>query len=188
MPQTPNSAASPYVSNAIALDMYSPDIVANMLRPFPSAPDPSYLAMVDTANPAGARWLTHLKIGAGEIEAACTVARRYSPADLAALDGVSKMWLQKLNAARGFWSLAMYLKPLTARPEEVPMARESFEMLKLLQAGEWIFGLLESAEAGLPHVQGAQPSRLLTPNVVATARRLFPSFGPNRINNNGSTS
>lgn len=188
MPQTPNSASAPYVTAAEALDMISPAIVGDMLRTSPAAPPPSYLAMLDPANPAGARWLTHLKIGAGEIEAACTVAKRYDPLDLQALTGVSSLLLKKLNAARGYWSLAMYLKPLTARPDEVSMAKESWELLKLLQAGEWIFGTFESQEAGLPHVSPAQPSQLLTPNVVAYARRLFVSYGPNRINGNGSTS
>lgn len=188
MPQTPYSSSAPYVTAAESLEMYSQQLVADVLRPTPNAPPPSYLAILNPNSVAGARWLTHLKVGAGEIEAACTVARRYTPDDLAALTGVSAILLKKLNAARAFWSLMQYLKPLTARPEEVPMAKESWELMKLLQSGEWIFGLLESAEAGLPHVQGAQPSQLLTPNVVRTAQRLFPNYGPNRLLNNGATS
>lgn len=188
MAKTPNTSTTPYVTNAQTLEMVAPSILADMLRRSPAAPPPSYLAMADTNNPAGARLYRHLSIGAGEIEAACTVARRYDPEDLAALEGMSRALLQKLNAARGFWSLAQYLKPLTARPEEVPGATESYELLKLLQAGEWIFGLLEAANAGLPTVNPAQPTQLLTPNVVGYARRLFPNFGINRIKPNGSTS
>ena len=188
MPQTPDSSPDPYVTPAAALEMYTQAIVADALRPTPAAPPPSYLAILNANSVAGARWLRHLRVGAGEIEAACTVARRYSPADLRALTGVSRDLLEKLNAARGFWSLMQYLKPMTARPEEVPMAKESWELLKLLQAGEWVFGFLESQEAGLPSVNPAQSTRLLTPNVVGYARRLFPGYGPNRINPNGSTS
>lgn len=188
MAQTPVSASAPYVSAEMTLELFSQGILGDMLRATPSAPPPSYLAIVDPNNPAGARLFKHLKVGAGEIEAACYVARRYSPDDLNALTGVSQLFLQKLNAARGFWSLAQYLKPMTARPDEVPFAAESLECLKLLQAGEWIFGLRESAEAGLPHVNPPNPSRLLTPTAVGRAYRLFPNYGPNRINTNGSTS
>lgn len=156
---------------------YAQGWLADMLRPYPSAPPPSYLAMCDTTNPAGARLYTHLKIGAGDIESACGQAARYTSEDLNALTGVSQELLIKLNAARAAWSLAQYLKPITARPDEVPGARESFEMLEMLKLGERIFGFYETQAAGLVAAQAANPSMLITANVVSYAQRLFPLAG-----------
>jgi len=180
--QTPNSASAAYVTPAEVLEMYSQEWLADMLRSSPSAPPPSYMAMIDPNNPACQRLQRHLNIGAGEIEAFCTVSARYQPTDLQALTGVSQQLLKKLNAARGVWSLAQFLKPLTARPEEVPMAQESMHLLALLQKGEAIFGLLQSQLAGVgPTVQFPNPYFLKTPNVVGRAQRLFVDYGPNRI-------
>lgn len=189
MPQTSNSIATsetPYVSAAQFLQCYAKPIVADLCRVVPSAPPPSYLALLDQTNPAGIRLYQHLKIGAGEIEAACTVSKRYSPADLNALTGVSQLLLQKLNAARSMWSLAMYLKPLTARPEEVPMAKESAELMMMLKDGVLIFGFLESAEAGLPSVNAPSLPKLITPDVVSRANRLFPTYNSTSQYNRGS--
>jgi hypothetical protein len=44
-----------------------------------------------------------------------------------------------------------------------------------------IFSFEETQQAGLPTVQQAAPSQLLTPNVVGRARRLFPFAGQNRL-------
>lgn len=175
MAQTPNSAATSYISPVNFLLCYSPSIVGDMLRAGPNYPRPSYLAMVDPTNPAGAKLQFHLDSGAGEIEAHCSVAQRYSPQDLAALNGVSQHELWKLNAARGMWSLFHFLKPITGRPEDVPFAKESWEVLQLLANGDLIFGFVESMSAGLPSVQAANPTQLLTPNALGrVAPRLFP--------------
>lgn len=175
MPQTPDSATTPYCTAAQMLLCYARSLVADVLRQTENSPPPSYLAMLDDTNPAGIKLLYHMGVGAGEIEAACLVANRYTPADLQALTGVSLTLLQKLNAARAMWSLSQNLKPMTARPEEIPMARESAEFLRELRDGEMIFGFVESAEAGQPSVVPAAPEKLLTPNVVQRANRLFPN-------------
>lgn len=186
MALTPNSSATAYCTPAQFLTFYTRTLAADMLRATPDAPRPSYLAMLDSTNPAGAKLLFHLARGAGEIEAACSIAQRYQPLDLAALTGVSLTLLQGINAARGMWSLYQTLKPGAARPEEVPGARESAEMLKALRDGEMIFAFAETQESGLPTVQQAQPSQLLTPNVVGYAQRLFPFYGLNRLTGGGS--
>lgn len=177
MAQTSLSATSAYVTAQQFLLCYAPTIVADLLRPLtnPTGPPPSYLAMCDATNPAGIKLLMHLKIGAGEIESKCARTKRYLPLDLQALTGVSQTLLQKLNAARGMWSLCQNLKPLTARPDEVPMATESAMMLEELNQGYAIFTFDETIEAGLPSVQEARPNMLLTPNVVRRAYRLFPN-------------
>lgn len=186
MAQTPNSSSSAYVTAVQLFDFYTRSIVADTLRWSPSAPRPSYMAMTDSANPAGAKLLVHLNRGAGEIEAACGIAKRYVPDDLAALTGVSQTLLQGLNAARCMWSLYQILKPGSARPEEVPGAKESAELLKSLRDGEMIFGFFETQDAGLPSVVQANPQALLTPNVVGYALRLFPNYGMNRLIGGGS--
>lgn len=186
MAQTPYSASSSYITAANFLECYSQSIVGDMLRATPDSPPPSYSAIIDPNNPAGARLYKHLKIGAGEIEAYCAVARRYTPDDLTALTGVSRELLEKLNAARGMWSLKQYLQPITARPDDVPFAKESAELLKLLGLGEMIFGFSQSMDAGLPSVVEAQPAALVTPNVISYAQRLFPTYGSNRLLGGGS--
>ena len=187
MPQTSNSALTAYVTPAQFFLCYAPTIVADMLRPLtnPTGPPPSYLAMCDSTNPAGIKLLYHLGNGAGEIESRCAKAKRYVPLDLQNLTGVSQILLQKLNAARGMWSLAQNLKPLTARPDEVPMATESAMMLDELGDGIKIFTFEETEEAGLPSVVPARPNMLVTPNVVRRAYRLFPTSQLGYQNNFG---
>ena len=186
MPLTPNSAATSYCTLVGFFDFYSKQIAADVLRKTSEMPRPSYLAMIDPLNPAGARLQRHLNRGAGEIEAACSIARRYQPADLAVLTGVSRDLLEGLNAARAMWSAYQILKPGSARPEEVPGAKESAELIKALRDGEAIFGFDETMEAGLPDTSPANPSQLLTPNVVGYAQRLFPFYGANRLLGGGN--
>lgn len=190
MAQLSNSANSAYCTPAQFFLCYAPTIVADLLRPLtnPTGPPPSYLAMCDATNPAGVKLAMHLGIGAGEIESKCARTKRYLPEDLQALTGVSRMLLQKLNAARGMWSLCQNLKPLTARPDEVPMATESAVMLEELNQGLAIFTFEETEDAGLPSVVPARPQMLVTPNVVARAYRLFPDsqLGRNYNQDGGS--
>ncbi len=177
MALTSNSASTPYLTAEDFLLCYAPTIVADLLRPAtnPNAPPPSYLAMLDVTNPAGAKLYRHMGIGAGEIESACAIAKRYLPLDLQALAGMSQLLLIKLNAARGFWSLAQTMRPLTARLEDVPYAMESNEMLGELRDGQRIFTFDETEAAGLPTVVPPNPNRLVTPNLIARCNRLFPN-------------
>lgn len=185
MAQTPRTSSAAYVTAKQAMSFVARQLWADILRETPEQPRPSYLAMLDPANPAGDRLLYYLKEGAGEIEAACGVAKRYLPDDLNALTGVSAVLLQKLNTARALWTGYQFLKPATARPDECPGAKESAELLKMLRDGEMIFGFTESQDAGLPSVQEASPNLLVTPNVVGYATRLFPTYGLNRLTGGG---
>lgn len=174
MPQTTASSTTPYCSAEKFFQFFAPQLAADVLRATPDAPRPSYMAMLDSTNPAGAKLLVFLSRGAGEIEAVCAIARRYSPADLQALSGMSATLLQGLNAARTMWALYQRLKPGSARPEDCPGAKESEAMLRDLRDGQKIFTFEETMDAGLPSVQPADANRLLTPNVVSRAYRLFP--------------
>ncbi len=185
MPMTPNSASSAYITSVQFFDFYARSLVADALRATQTSPRPSYLAMIDSTNPAGAKLVVHLNRAAGEIEAACGIAKRYQPADLQALTGVSQTLLWGLNAARCMWSLYQILRPGSARPKDVPGAEESELILKDLRDGQLIFGFYETQDAGLPSVNQAQPHQLLTPNVVGYARRLFPNVYLNKLAGGG---
>lgn len=176
---TPVSSPYPYCTAAQFLTFYAPTIASDMLKATPESPRPSYLAMIDPANPAGVRLYYFLKRGAGEIESACAKGRRYEPADLLALDGVSAVLLQGLNAARAMWALYQKLKPGSARPQDCPAAAESEAMLNELRDGNRIFTFAETQDADLPSVQPMNPNALLTPNVVGRTARLFPNYGMN---------
>lgn len=182
MAQTTNSSSVPYCTAPQFFVYYAYQLAADMIRPQPAAPRPSYLAMIDPANPAGKTLLTFLLQGAGDIEAACIVSARYSPADLQSLGGASAAMLQKLNAARSMWAIYQRLKPGTARPEDVPFAVESEKLLQLLRDGERVFSFVETAQAGLPSVSPPQPSMLVTGNIVGRASRLFPGYGSTGLN------
>lgn len=186
MPQTTDSSASAYCDAPTFFVYYAYQLAGDMLRPYPEAPRPSYLAMIDPNNPACQRLLVFLNKGAGEIESACSVSSRYSPADLNSLTGVSRALLQQINAARAMWAIYQKLKPGTGRPEDVPGAMESAKALEDLRNGERIFSFVESAEAGLPSVQSPQTRQLLTGYVIGRARRLFPNYGADYNNFRGS--
>jgi hypothetical protein len=186
MPQTSNSSSSAYCSPEQFFTFYAPQLAADVLRAAPDAPRPSYLAMLDSANPAGAKLLTFLGKGAGEIEAACLVSSRYQPPDLLALTGVSLELLHGLNAARTMWALYQRLKPGSADPKQCPGAIESEALLDALRDNKRIFSFEETQAAGLPSINQASPGALLTPNVVGRAYRLFPQYGPNRLSGQGN--
>lgn len=177
MALTPLSSSTPYITAAQVFDYYSRSIVADFLKATPTAPRPSYLAMVDPTNPAGIRLLRFLGRGAGEIESHCLMGKRYQPADLAALTGNSAAFLQGLNAARGMWFGYQATKPGTARPEDCPGAVESLEILKALKAGDQIFGFDETADAGLLDTQTGDPAKLQSSQVVNEAARFFGTGG-----------
>ena len=177
MAQTPFSSGSAYVTPVQALQHVAPQVWADVLRAYPDAPRPSYMAMIDSTNPAGERLLVYLGVGAGEIEAAMGVAGRYTYLDLQALTGVSATLLQALNAYRGLWSAFKYLRPGTARPEDCPGAKESAELIKSLREGENVFSFSEAQEAGNPSVVPPNTALLVTPDVVGRAHRIFPGYG-----------
>lgn len=185
MPMTPKSSSTPYVTAEQFFEFYGWQLAADMLRNTPESPRPSYLALLDQSNPAGAKLYRFLSKGAGEIEAHCLIAGKYNPDDLAALTGMSQVLLQALNSARAMWGIYQRLKPGSARMEDCPGAKESHEMLMELRDGKTIFGFEEVQAAGLPSVNPPAPASLLTPNAVSRAYRLFPNYGPNAWSGQG---
>lgn len=184
MAQTPLSTDTSYCSASDLFVYHDSNQCADYLRQGNDA-RPSLLEMLDSTTTVGARLLRFLLAGSGRIEAVCLIGRRYVPLDLQELTGASLEMLKKLNADLSFWQLAQRRNPGTADPKTVPGALEALEMLKALRDGETVFGFEETADAGLPDVIQAIPDRLLTPNTVKRARRVFPRSGPNALDNDG---
>lgn len=187
MAQTPLSTTAAYCSAADLFVYHDWEQVADFLKAG-QAPRPSKADLLNSSSEAGAALARYLLLGAGRIESMCLIGRRYSPEDLQALHATataSREALVKLNADLAFWYCAQRRQPGTADPKAVPGALEAAELLKALRDGEAVFGFEETADAGLPDVIQAVPSRLLTPNTVARARRIFPLSYPNILDANG---
>jgi hypothetical protein len=115
-----------------------------------------------------------LDSAAGMVESACVVGARYSPDDLASLQGVSKKTLQMINAHLAGSILRNRRKP---DAELTTMAKWAFEHLERLRLGERIFGLQENADAGLPSVNPVSQEEIANDSTAVTneARRFFGS-------------
>lgn len=154
------------------------DQVADMLR-VGQTPRPSVSDMLNPNTVVGATLARILLSAAGRIEGRCLVGKRYQPDDLRALvdaGGSAAEILIKLNADLAFWMLCQRRQPNASDPKNVPGAAEAYEYLKALGEGEAIFGFRESAEAGLPTANPPDAPKLITPNAVARAYRLFPTY------------
>lgn len=101
----------------------------------------------DTAD-AGAVLNAALQWASGEVERWCLPGNRYKPEDLAALTGNSLVLLEGLVADLAFWRLAKRRWP-RVKEDEVSGAADAMQTLRDLRAGETIFGLTESANAGI---------------------------------------
>jgi hypothetical protein len=86
-----------------------------------------------------------LQAASGEVEAACGVAGRYSPTDLAGLTGNSAVLLQEMVAALAYGRLQRRRFPDKEVPESVKEARA---MLGQLREGVMVFGIKENQDAG----------------------------------------
>lgn len=184
---TPFSSASAYCSPVDLFVYHDSAQVGDMLRTG-GDPRPSVMSMLDSTSGPGSVLARLLRSAAGRIESTCLVGRRYQPDDLAALYAsgtIGAEMLIKLNADLAFWQLCQRRQPNAADPRNVPGAMEVTEFLKALKAGDTIFGFAESAQAGLPGVQQANPNMLKTPNVVLKAVRLFPNSYPNNLVDGG---
>lgn len=164
MPQTPDTASSPYCTAADLLVYHDWQQVAMLVRDGDDAlPD-------KTATAASAIVAAVLLAASGELESACLIGQRYTPADLAALTGASAARRSKLVADLAFWRLAQRKQPMSANPDAVPGAKEALAELDRLRNGERIFSFTESAEAGLPTVSDPAVTSLANPIVAESAR------------------
>ena len=136
---TPSSSASSYCSGAEFLLYYDVRVVGDLL-----ADDGTQVASGSVAG--NSKLAECLLAGSGDVEAACLVAERYTPTDLAALTGAADALLRRIVAA-----LAMqYLRQRRARPDDklLPEFEWAQKFLDRLRLGEKIFGFTEVQEAG----------------------------------------
>ncbi len=172
MAQTPLSTATPYCSALKLFTYHDAQQCADMLRDG-DGPRPSRLCILDPTSDPGAVLLEILLGASGELESACLIGDRYSPTDLGALTGSGLQRLTKLVADLAFWTLAQRRQPSSADPEKVPGAKQALAELDRLRNGERIFGLQESADAGLPDVSEPEPTRNIGSPVVSQSSRFF---------------
>lgn len=167
---TPVSSATAYCSAAAFLESYDARTVGDLCSMNGTRVSASALL----SDPVLARAL----LGAsGMIEAACLVAGRYAPADLQALTGASRAFLERLAA-----DLALGLL-IRGRPDrKLPVPPQFNEVVRAggwldqLRGGERIFGLQETQDAGQisadRETQSVVEARRL---VTQRARRFFGS-------------
>lgn len=126
--------------------------------------DPNVQAALDTAS--------------GDVEAACLVAGKYTPTDLAALTGVSQKLLYGIISDLAYWRLVVRRYPGATITDA---AKGGMVMLERLRFGERIFGLQEQADAGLPASTFPTITQLYTPGFASmVARRYFGIRGKER--------
>lgn len=177
MPQTPSTSATAYATAADLFAYHDWQQVADMVRDG-DGPRPSRAALADATSESGAAVAKFLLLASGELESACRVGNRYLPADIAALTGAGAEYRDKLVSDLAFWRLAQRRQPGTGDPRVVPGAVQALEALTDLRDGHRIFGLLESAEAGLPSAVEPDPAADgRTFSTVNRARRLFGTRG-----------
>jgi hypothetical protein len=173
--QTPNSASEPYCTPANFLVYHDWKLVASLVRDDESDL-PTKADLLDDGTDAGEMVVAFLMAASGELESACQVAARYSPADLAALTGAGAARLSKLVADLAFWRLSQRRQPNAADPKNVPGAVQALEDLDRLRDGERIFPFVESADAGLPSVSDPDLSQQANPLIQEAS----PYFGTHR--------
>jgi len=170
--QTPTGVSTPYATAANLFVWHDSAQVADMLRDG-EGPRPTRLAMLDTDSDPGSLLHTILLGASGELESACLVGKRYSPADLAALTYSGLNRLRKIVSDLAFWSLCQRRQPGAADPDKVPGAKQALAELDRLRDGERIFGFTESAQAGLPSVSEPDPNQNLAGTVIQDGGRFF---------------
>jgi hypothetical protein len=128
----------------------------------------------NVATDAGAKMFLCLSAASGEVEEHCFTGERYIPDDLAALEGNSAARLAEIVADLAFWR-AMKRRYPSVKVADVSGAAEALAALDRLADGETIFGLVQTAEAGLPSLASTVPRGRR--RVVNRARRMFGQVG-----------
>lgn len=176
MTMHPNTHGAPFCSPAQILWFYD----ANLLYQVFSDAGTPLLASAFLISP---KVLAQLGAAAGDVESACAVAGRYSPADLAKLaeatgGAISNggMKLLKLNADLAF---AAGRQQRGYRTEmEFPQIGRAYELLEKLRLGERIFSFTEVEEAGVGSLQDQGNTVARRPPLATTlANRYFGTRG-----------
>lgn len=140
MAKTPLSSSSSYATPTQLLNAYDARQVGDLVGDVNTRVSANDL-LTDNNLQAALDWAS------GQVEAACLRGARYTPDDLNALTGMSQAMLVGLVCDLAFWRLTVRRNP-SAQPTEA--YRAAMELLDRLGLGERIFGLEETAAAGLP--------------------------------------
>lgn len=180
MAQTPLTAATPYAAAADLFLFHDWTAVGELLVDR-GAPTPQRATLLSTATTLGGQLQRLLLAASGQLESACLVGKRYTPADLAALTGAGLERVKKVVCDLAFWALRQRRQPGSADPRQVPGAAEALDTLTALRRGEQVFAFEEAAEAGLDAVageaRGGADSLGRVVGVTDRARALFGSHG-----------
>lgn len=128
----------------------------------------------ESSLPSNHNLLTALRDASGDVESACLCGQRYSPEDLANLQGNASSLLKRLVA-----DIAMqYLRDRRGFKEQNDKPNQRYERamekLNALRRGELIFGLVKSAKSGLTRYEYVSESDLKEMKSVGVqAERLF---------------
>jgi len=161
MAKTPLSSSTAYATGADCLTYHDERqwgdyLLDNNQRQISVANDPR----IDKA----------LKRASGMVEAACLVGEKYTPDDLAALTGASKELLVGIVVELAFWIVSGRRSKDVQAP---PMTAWALDHLQMLRDGSRIFGLQESAEAGLPQTSFVTQDQIDTLNLTTNLARRF---------------
>ena len=144
MPLTPISSATAYATPADMATRYDVRTTGDLVED-------------DGTQESSANLLTNAKLlalladASGEVESACLVAGRYTPADLQALTGNSQQFLVGLVCA--ITAQRLYERRWLEGDDVLPRYEWAQQYLKKLSTGENIFAFAEVAAAGLPKDQ-----------------------------------
>lgn len=181
MAQTPSSSATAYCSATRLFELFDRRGIADLVRDT-NASAPTRAAMLDSTDACGAVVVSGLNAAAGLIEAACTQGNRYGPTDLAALTGVSKAHLERINAGLAIQGFADRRPTASVKTDLLSAIAEANKMLDRLRTGEHVFGLVESQEPA-QRMDGVRladdtTNQTFSNSIVSTASRYFGNRTP----------
>lgn len=161
---TPNSSLTPYATQADLLARYDARTLGDWAGDTGSRIDPVSLQTDPTL-------LLCLQDASGDIESACLVSERYSPADLNILTNQSKALLKRLTCdiALGYLSSR---RPDVDNPYGVQYAL-AMEKLEQLRNGQRIFSLLEQGQAGIVDDAVETPDDVQARNMTTNIGRRY---------------
>lgn len=162
---TPVSTATSYCSGSDFLVWYDVRTVGEALS------DDNVTIAPDQV-PANAKLEKILLQASGKVEAATLLGKKYTLADLAALTGASKAFLQGLVADLA--APKVIGRRFTEFPDYVARLQEAEGVLSALAKGEIIFGLQDQIDAGIQDNQNETPTDV-EKRALATwnARRMY---------------
>jgi len=174
MAMTPDSSLTSYTTPAQLLALFDYRQIADLCRDGNGMPA-TRLALMDSTTTAGGILAAILLRASGIVEAACTVGKRYTPADLAVLTGASRQHLVALVAGLAMVELSERRWKLSNMAGNPPRDERAAAQLEKLRLGEHVFGLVENQEAAqrmdgvrLEDVDPTEP-----PGIIERARRYF---------------